>query len=154
MAPLAVLVCAVGLLCGSCGASSHLPREEVITTYKDSTIFHILDSVRVTEATRYKDMAWLGDSLKLVGNHSRAWAVADTAKGALIGCLEEDKVEERYKIIYKDRIVKKDSLVFKEIPVEVEKVKEVVPRWAWWSLAFNILGILLGGLLIYLKMKL
>jgi hypothetical protein len=144
----------VGLLCGSCGAAHHLPKEETVINYKDSTIFHILDSVRVTEATRYKDMAWLGDSLKLVGNHSRAWAVADTAKGALIGCLEEDKVEERYKIIYKDRIVKKDSLVFKEIPVEVEKVKEVVPRWAWWSLAFNIIGILLIGLLIYLKLKL
>jgi hypothetical protein len=98
-------------------------------------------------------MAWLGDSLKIEGARSRMWAVADTTREALIGGLEEDKVEEKTRIVYKDRWKVRDSLVFKEIPIEVEKPVRYTPRWVWWSLAFNILTILGFVLIIYLKIK-
>lgn len=156
----AVYIAIVGLVLGlsvaSCGAAHHLPKEETVINYKDSTIFHILDSIRITEASRYKDWAGLLDTLTLKTEDgsvlSRSYC--DTTRNILAGELEVKPRQEKTRIVYKDRIVKKDSLVFKEIPVEVEKVKEVVPRWAWWSLAFNILGILLIGLFIYLKLKL
>ena len=142
----------VAAIIASCGVIKPVPIETGTTVHvKDSTIIHIKDSIRVTEATRYKDMAWLGDSLKLIGNHSKAWAVADTAKEVLIGCLEEDKVEEKYKIIYKDKVEYKDSVVLKEIPIECTKEVVKTPRWAWWSLGFNLLVLVLLGLKIYLK---
>ena len=96
---------------------------------KDSTVYNIIDSVRITEATHYKDIAWLGDSLKIEGNHSRMWAVADTAKEALIGGLEEDEVKEKTKIIYKDRWKVRDSIRVEEkpVPYEVEKIVYKTP---------------------------
>jgi hypothetical protein len=106
---------------------------------KDSLVINIKDSIRITEATHYKDMAWLGDSLKIEGNHSRMWAVADTNKGAIIGGLEEDKVEEKTRIEYRDRIQYRDSIQIKEtpIPYPVEVIKKVVP---WWAKVLSVIG--------------
>lgn len=139
---------------GGCGTLKKVPVESNTEVHvKDSTVIHLVDSIRITEATRYKDMGWLGDTLKIEGSRSRMWAYADTTREAVLGGLEEDKVEQRYKIIYKDRLAYKDSLVYKEVPVEVEKIKEVVPRWSWWSLGLNILIILGFALYLFFKLK-
>lgn len=134
----------------------YIPVETGTTVHvKDSTVWNIKDSIRITEATHYRDMAWLGDSLKIEGQRSRMWAVADTAKGALVGGLEEDKIEEKTRIIYKDRLVLKDSLVYveKPVPVEIIKEKKVYPRFL---ITMSILGIvfcLLFLFLLYEKLK-
>ena len=120
---------------------------------KDSTAIHYIDSVRITEATRYKDLAWLGDTLKIDGQRSRMWAVADTTRDALIGGLEEDKVEVKTRIIYKDKLVYKDSIRVEEKPVPYPVVEYKTPKWCWYSLIFNIVGLLLTGFGIYLKIK-
>lgn len=79
------------------------------------------------------------------------WAVADTTKEAVIGGLEEDKIEEKTRIEYKDREVH-DTLRIKEpFPVEVEKV--VAPKLYPWSLAFNFLVLSIIGIWIYFKVK-
>lgn len=151
---LALSLLAVGLLTGSCGAMKHTPTNTSTEVHvKDSTVLVYKDSVRITEATRYKDMAWLGDSLKIEGLRSRMWAV--TARGAIVGGLEEDKVEEKTRIIYKDRLVYKDSLVYveKPVPVEIIKEKKVYPRWL---VLLSILGIILTGLegfRLYIRLK-
>lgn len=123
--PFIIFTLAVGLMVNACGAIHHLPKEEVVITYKDSTILNIKDSVRVTEKTRYKDMAWLSDSLKIEGARSRMWAVADTSKNAIIGGLEEDKIEEKTRIVYREKIQYRDSIQRVEVPVPVEVIKEV-----------------------------
>ena len=111
----------------------------------------IVDSVRIREATKYRDFAWLGDTLIIDGQRSHMWAVADTTKEAVIGGLEEDKIEEKTRIEYKDREVH-DTLYLKEpYPVEVEKI--VAPKILPWSLSLNVLFLILTGLGIYLKLK-
>ena len=122
---------------------------------KDSTVFHYIDSVRIHEATRYKEMGWLGDSLKIEGQHSRMWAVADTNKEVILGGLEEDKFEEKTKIVYKDRWHVRDSLVYVEKPVPVEVTKEVkhIP-WIYRILSlFGFLSIVWFGIKTYLKFR-
>lgn len=140
----------------SCGTLGKVPVEtNTHVNLKDSVVFHFHDSVRITEAVRYKDVAWLGDTLKLHGNRSRAWAVADTSKGCLVGALEEDKVEEHSRIVYKDRWKVRDSLVYKEVHVPVEVVKEVKVVPKFWRIT-GILGIILTCVLVlkvYLKVK-
>lgn len=127
-----------------CGVIKPVPVEtNTEVNIKDSTVIHYLDSIRITEATRYKDMAWLGDSLKIEGKRSRMWAYADTTMEAILGGLEEDKTQEKTRIVYKDRIVYRDSIVTQEVPVPVEVIKEVVPRWSWWTLGICLA--LLGG---------
>lgn len=142
------------LLCLSVGGCKtvYVPLETGTTVnVKDSIRWEIKDSVRITEATRYRDMAWLGDSLKIEGARSRMWAVADTAREALIGGLEEDRVEEKTRIVYKDRWKVRDSIVFKEFPKIVEKPVRFIPRWTWYSLILNFILIALMGLWIYVK---
>lgn len=134
----------------------YIPVETGTTVHvKDSTVWNIKDSIRITEATHYRDMAWLGDSLKIEGQRSRMWAVADTAKGALVGGLEEDKIEEKTRIIYKDRLVYKDSLVYveKPVPVEIIKEKKVYPRWLVLLSTIGILLTCLEGFRIYIRLK-
>ena len=148
-------------LCGlvsmqSCGTIKEVPVEtNTQVNIKDSTVFHYIDSVRIHEATRYKDMAWLGDTLQIKGQRSRMWAVADTTKEALFGGLEEDKVEEKTRIIYKDKIEYRDSVRTEQVPypVEVEKIKKVYPKW---MIILSILGVLSTAVLafqVYLKFK-
>ena len=143
------------IFAAGCGTIKPVPVESNTEVHiKDSTVIHLVDSIRITEATRYKDMAWLGDTLKIEGSRSRMWAYADTTREAVLGGLEEDKVEEKIRIVYRDRVVAKDSLVYQEIPVPVEVIKEVTPRWAWFSLGVSIFFILGFILFFLIKLKL
>ena len=154
--PLVLLIAVCGLLCGSCGAIKPLPAETATTVHvKDSTIFHIKDSIRIHEATRYRDLAWLGDTLKLRGNRSRAWAVCDTLKGAIIGEIEEDKSEEKIKTIFKEKIVYKDSIRVEEKPVPVEVIKEVkvYPKGLVILSILGTISILVLIFILYIKIK-
>lgn len=155
---LALFLALYGLLFASCGAIKEVPVEtNVETHYIDSVRWEIKDSVRITEATRYRDMAWLGDSLKIEGARSRMWAVADTTREALIGGLEEDRVEEKTRIVYKDRWKVRDSIVFKEIPKIVEPVEVIKIPWIYKVLSvvglLSIIGIALWVLWKYLRNK-
>ena len=100
-------------------------------------------------------MGWLGDTLRIEGQRSRMYAVADTLKECLIGSLEEDKVEEKTRIVYKDKIIVKDSIRYEEkpVPVEVEKTVRYVPKF---YRIFSIIGVFLTavlGVFGYLKLK-
>ena len=156
--------CRYGLLLALCGAvmitSCSIIKPIPIETntevhIKDSTIYNYIDSIRITEATRYRDFAWMNDTLKLNGNRSRAWAVADTLKGCLIGEIEEDKVEEKTRIVYKDRIQYRDSIQYveKPVPVEIEKKIKVYPRWMIVLSILGIISTLVISFQVYLKIK-
>ena len=128
---------------------------ETSTNVKDSTVLHIVDSVRYTERSRYKDYGDLLNVLEIDGkrSHMRSWV--DTTKNVLNGELTEDPIEEHTKIVWRDREVLKDTTIYKEIPVEkeVEKVVKVVPKF--WRVS-GILGIVLTvilGLLGFFKLK-
>ena len=125
------LFCLYGLLLGSCGQTTHLPSTSTTVEVKDSTAVHIKDSIRVIEKTRYKDIGWLGDTLRLAGTRSRAWAVADTTRGVMIGEIEEDPIEEHHTTVEKEHLVEVHDTTKIETPVPVEVIKEVevVPRF-------------------------
>ena len=134
----------VFFLAAGCGTIKYVPVETNTEVHvKDSTVYHVLDSVRITEATRYRDMAWLGDTLRIEGSRSRMWACADTTKEAVLGGLEEDEVEERFKIVYRDRVEYRDSIQTRDVPVPVEVEKKVTPKWVWWSLGINLIFFLI-----------
>lgn len=143
----------IALTVGSCGTTKILPVEtETKVNYIDSTIFHI-DTMYV-EIPReiYKDYTGLLDTLRLettVAN-SRAWV--DTTAMMLKGELENKTASLEKEIIWKERVVYRDSIQVKEVPYPVETIKEVVPTWSWWSLALNLLIIVGIIIKIYLKL--
>ena len=122
---------------------------------KDSTVLNIKDSIRITERSRYKDYGKLLDTLKVDGqrSHSKSWI--DTTLNIINSELVEDPVEERTKVIYRDRWKTKDSLVYieKPIPVEVKEEVEVYPRFLVILSILGVLSTCVFGVISYFKLK-
>ena len=83
---------------------------------------------------------------------SLAKSTATVSNGTLHHTIENKKDSIKTKIIYKDKIVERTE--YKEVPVEVEVVKKVVPGWCWWLLAINILTVVVFLIRLYFRVKL
>ena len=128
---------------------------DTTTNVKDSTVLHIIDSVRYTERSRYKDYGDLLNILEIDGkrSHMRSWI--DTTKNVLNGELTEDPIEEKTKIVVKTQYRDSIQTVEKKVPypVEVVKEKKIYPKW---MIVLSLLGVLstcLLGFIGYLKIK-
>ena len=151
----ASLVMIVMLL--GCGTVKHQPT----TTTQTTTI--IKDSIRWKDSTvlvpipveRYVDVVRQYDTLRLETSMAKSEAFVDTLTHTLKGNLEHKPEALKTVIKYKDRIVVeyRDSIVTKEVPVEVEVIKPKTPRWAWRLLVFDVLVALVFGAYLYLKFK-
>ena len=83
---------------------------------------------------------------------SLAKSTATVSNGTLHHSIENKKDSIKTKIVYKDKIVTKTE--YKEVPVEVEVVKKVVPCWCWWLLGINILVIIGFVIRLYFRFRL
>lgn len=144
----------LALTAASCRTVQYVPIETGTTvSVKDSTVFHIKDSVRVIEMSRYKDYGDLLKVLRIDGNRSHLTAWVDTTRNVLNGELVEDPVEEKVRTVYKDKLVVKDSIVTVEKPVPIEKRVEVkyVPKVYKFLSAVGLMTLL--SVLIWLGLK-
>lgn len=134
----------------SCGTPKYLPVEaKTEVRYIDS--LRIKDSTVIHTQVLVKDYCDIPDTLRLQGEHSTATAYVDTSKNTLKGQLKEEPWKE--KIVYRDRIEYRDSIKTVEVPVPVEVVKEVVPKWSWYSLVLNFVILLILLIRIFMKLK-
>lgn len=154
--PFVVLIVVYGLAMGSCGQIKQVPVNTTTQVeVKDSTVFHIKDSVRIIERSRWKDYSGLLDTLRIRGNRSEMRAWADTTNNIINGSLEEDPQEEKTRIVYKDRWHYRDSIQKVEVPVEVpvEVEKKVVPKFyrimTILGVIFSTLVLAFAGLKVY-----
>ena len=83
---------------------------------------------------------------------SLAKSTATVSNGALHHTIENKKDSIKTKIVYKDKIIKQTE--YKEVPVEVEVVKKVVPGWCQWLLGINILAIIVFAIRLYFRFRL
>ena len=83
---------------------------------------------------------------------SLAKSTATVSSGTLHHTIENKKDSIKTKIIYKDKIVTKTE--YKEVPVEVEVEKKVVPGWVYYSLGLNILILSFFAIRLYFRFKL
>ena len=81
---------------------------------------------------------------------SLAKSTATVSNGTLHHSIENKKDSIKTKIVYKDKIIKQTE--YKEVPVEVEVEKKVIPKWVYYSLGLNILilSFFLGRLILKL----
>ena len=147
-----VLLC---LLLPSC-KTTYLPSSSSTETHiKDSTVWNIKDSIRIIERSRYKDYGGLLDTLRVKGNRSSSKSWVDTTRNVLNTELVEEPIEEKTRIVYKDRLEYRDSIQVKKeyYPLEVPVEKKVYPKW---MIVLSLLGVLntcLLGFIGYLKIK-
>ena len=83
---------------------------------------------------------------------SLAKSTATVSNGTLHHTIENKKDSIKTKIVYKDKIV--ERIEYKEVPVEVEVVKKVVPGWCWWLLGINILTAIVFAIRLYFRFRL
>ena len=136
------------LLFTSCSTIKYVPVKE--TEY-----------VTVTETVVDTFIKWTPPIEKIVNETkdttstvetSLAKSTATVSKGTLHHNIENKKDSVKTKIVYKDKIVTK--IEYKEIPVEVEVEKKVIPKWCWWSLAINILTTIVFAIRLYFRFRL
>lgn len=119
------------------------------TRWKDSTIY-----VQVP-VERYVDVVPVYDTLKLETTVASASAYVDTLTHTLKGRLTNKPDSIMTIVKFKDRLVveRRDSLVVREVPVEVEVPVRYVPRFYKYCLAWSILSLVLIFIFVYLKLK-
>lgn len=135
----------------ACATIKPVPVETIIQ-YQTRDSLVVRDSTVIIPIERVVDVVPAYDSLRLETSMAFAKAWVDTTTHTLKGQIQ-NKTGTQYKYIYRDRIVKKDSLVYQDVPVPVEVVKTVHPKyekWLWWWFALSIAAIML---FVYLKIK-
>ena len=136
------------LLLASCSTIKYVPVKEteyvtVTETLVDTVIKWTPPIEKVDKETK--------DTTSTVET-SLAKSTATVSNGTLHHTIENKKDSIKTKIVYKDKIITKTE--YKEVPVEVEVVKKVVPDWCWWLLSINILAIIVFASRLYFKFRL
>lgn len=124
--------------------------DSTIIQYRDTTIFVEVPVEVVKEVVPQLDTLYMETSL------AESTSYLDTTTRTLKGELK-NKQEPLEKIVYlpsKEHIVYRDSIITKEIPVEVEVEKEVIPKWCWYSVIFNVIVLCYICIIIYRKFTL
>ena len=107
--------------------------------FKDSTVYHTLYK------EVYKDYTNLLDTLNLSTSYADAKAYVDTSKMLLKGEIKNKDADVPVKIKWKEKIIYRDSIVTKEVPVPVE-VEKIKYKHYWYESILWFLSIILVGI--------
>ncbi len=137
----------------ACTTIKYVPvKETEYVTVRDSVYFR--DTlVRVElEKARLSDFCDLTDTLVLSTDLARSTAYLDSTSGKLKGTLENIKKYVEKPVQIKEKIVYRDSVTTKEIPVPVE-VEKIVKKTPWYMKVLAWIGfaalLLLAGSLVW-----
>lgn len=128
-------------------------KETEYVTVRDSVYFRDTTVQWKVEKEVVKDYAGLLDTLALETGLAEAKAWVDTTKSALVGEIKNKEQTVNIPAQVKEKIVYRDSIVEKEIPVPVEVEKVVHPGYEWVLWVWGILALLAFALLAYWKIK-
>ena len=150
--PIAALLIAA---CGICKPTPPNPSENTVVHVIDSVAWHDSTVYYVVPKEIYNDYTSLLDTLKLATSFSEFESWVDTTSNTLKGTARNTVEKIPVEIKWKEKIVYKDSVSIKEIPVpyEVEKVVTKYPTSYWWFMGFTILALIYLGIKLYLKFK-
>lgn len=139
----------------SCSPLTHtVIREETITNYVDSTRWHDSTVVTYLQKERYVDVVKPLDTLNLETSYAAATAYLDTSMQALKGEIHnKSNVPIKTQIKWKEKLVYRDTTIYKEVPVEVVKEVTKYPKSYWWLLGISIASAAALGIRIYMKIK-
>lgn len=118
-----ILIFFTVLLCFSCKTIQYVPiKGDTVVEYRDTTIWR--DSLIYTPVEVVKEVVPYMEPLTMETSLAKAEAYVDTTTRTLKGKIENKKgITEQIK--WREKIVYKDSISVKEVPVpvEVEKIK-------------------------------
>ena len=142
------LICLIILLLTSCSTIKYVPvKETEYVTVTETLVDTVIKWVPPIEKTNNETK----DTTSTVET-SLAKSTATVSNGTLHHSIENKKDSIKTIIVYKDKIVTKTE--YKEVPVEVEVEKKVVPCWCWWLLVINILATIAFAIRLYFRFRL
>lgn len=134
------LVIFILLVLVSCGPIRHLPSETVRTVH-DSIYVERIDTVQI-ELLKEVVMAIEMDSSHLETKYAESTALIDT-NGYLRHTLRNKDVRIPVQVVNKEVIVYKDSIVYKEVPIEVEKQIVKAPKSYWFLMVWFVVSMVM-----------
>lgn len=144
----------LGVFLPACSTVKYVPINHTEYVHvKDTTwLRDTLIDYRI-EREYIRDWTGLLDTLKMGTEYSDFKAYADTSKGLLVGeAKNKDKVIPVPAQIPVHETVR-DSIVYKEVPVEIEKEVRYVPKFYKWLLRWNIIILLAAAAYAFLKFR-
>lgn len=125
--------------------------EKEYVTVRDSVYLRDTTVQYKVEKEYVKDYTGLLDTLRMETSYSSFAAWVDTSAAKLSGIAQNKEKIVDIPVQVKEKVTVRDSIVYKEVPVEVEVVKTVHPKyeaWLWAWLIFSLLGL---GLFVYFR---
>lgn len=143
------------LLIQACSVIRPVPVETNTVIERRDSIIYKTDTLRIEVPHEVvKEVVPDVDSLFMETSvaWSRSWL--DQQTKTLRGEMRNKKTSlSKEQIVGKEVIHYRDSIVYKEVPVEVEKEVKYVPRFYKWLLRWNIILILAAAAYAFLKIK-
>ena len=140
------LVLALGLMMG-CKTIQYVPVEHThYVTVRDSVYLRDTTIQYKVEKEYIKDYTGLLDTLSLETGMASAKAWVDTSRNTLAGEIKNKENVIDIPVQVKEKVITRDSVVYKEVPVPVEVVKEVHPKYElalWGYLVFSLIVVVL-----------
>lgn len=130
------------LILASCKTIQYVPVETIKEVHvKDTTILRDTTIQYRIEKQYVRDYTGMLDTLKLSTDFAEAEAFVDTTNNVLSGSIRNKDKVLNIPTQYKERLVYRDTVITKEIPVpvEVEKKVVVVP---WIYKVLSVIGLL------------
>ena len=148
-----VLLGVMVVILSSC-ITRYIPvKETEYVTVRDSVYLRDTTIQYKVEKGYVKDYTGLLDTLNLETGMAQAKAWVDTTKSVLAGEIRNKEKTVDIPVQVKEKIVYRDSIVTKEVPVEVEKIVTVHPKYEKWLWVWLIASLLVIAGAIYLKVK-
>lgn len=141
------------LITVSCSTIRYVPVvEKEYVTIKDTVKLHKTDTLIQIPEVSLADFIDVRDTLVLRASNATATAWVDTTFNALKGRLVQGG-KLPVQVVEKERIVYRDSITTKEVPVEVEKPVPYTPKFWKFFGWIGMLSLVAAVLLILRKLK-
>lgn len=146
------IIISAALIFPACSPKVIYVKGNTEVQYRDS-IIHQIDSVEVPLPVEViKEVTPLLDPLHMEITNAVADAWVDTNTNTLQGTLKS-RGNVTVPVDNKQEFHYRDSVQITEIPVPVETIKKVTPKWALWSVAVNLFLLILLGTGIYVVLR-
>lgn len=141
-----MIALALGLMMIGC-KTVYVPVERTeYVTVRDSVYFVDTLVQYKVEKESVRDYTGLLDTLNLETGMASAKAWVDTSKNVLAGEIKNKENVIDIPVQVKERVITRDSIVYKEVPVPVEVVREVHSKYElalWGYLVFSMIVVVL-----------
>ena len=143
----------LGLLVFSCKVQYVPVKDTEYVTVRDSVYFRDTTIKYQVEKEYVRDYTGLLDTLGLETSYASARAWVDTSRAPLSGEIRNRENVIDIPVSVKEKVTVRDSVVYKDVPVPVEVVRTVHPKYEWILWCWGIAALLGFALIAYCKIK-